>query len=69
MRTWAVFCYGLAVGILAVWIFDALIGARGGEWLPIAGGAVLAVGLLSHQRHISLSRGRRWRKTTKSLRD
>lgn len=64
MRTWAVFFYGVAAGLLVSWAASVLFDSPALNRLLIAAAAVLAIGLVVHQRHISLSKGRRWRKTT-----
>lgn len=64
MRTWAIFLYGMAVGMLAAWAVSAFVDSPSLDHLLIGSGAVLAIGLLVHQRHVSLSKGRRWKKTT-----
>lgn len=63
MRTWAVFFYGVATGLTVAWAAGALIDALASEWLLIGAAAALAIALLVHQRHVSLSKGRRWKKT------
>lgn len=63
MRTWAVFFYGVAAGLLVSWAASVLFESPALHGLLIAAAAVLAIGLVVHQRHISLSKGRRWRKT------
>lgn len=63
MRTWAVFIYGVAVGLLASWAVSVLLESPTLDRLLIGAAVVLAIGLVVHQRHISLSKGRRWKKT------
>lgn len=63
MRTWAVFIYGVAAGLLVAWAASVLIESPALDRLLIAAAVVLAIGLAIHQRHISLSKGRRWKKT------
>lgn len=63
MRTWAVFSYGVAAGLLVSWAASVLIESPALDRLLIAAAVVLAIGLVLHQRHISLSKGRRWKKT------
>lgn len=63
MRTWAVFIYGVAAGLLLSWAVSVLLESPAPSHLLIAAAVVLAIGLVVHQRHISLSKGRRWRKT------
>jgi len=62
MRTWAVFIYGVAAGLLVSWAASVLLDSAL-DLLLIAAAVVLAIGLVIHQRHISLSKGRRWKKT------
>lgn len=64
MRTWAIFFYGTAIGVLAAWALAVLVESTTSRWLLIGAAVALAVGLILHQRHVSLSKGRRWRKTT-----
>lgn len=63
MKTWAVFFYGVATGLVLAWVAGLVIDGLGSEWLLLGGAAALAVALLVHQRHVSLSKGRRWKKT------
>lgn len=63
MRTWAVFIYGVAAGLLLSWAASVLFESPALDSLLIAAAGVLAIGLVVHQRHISLSKGRRWKKT------
>lgn len=63
MRTWAVFIYGVAAGLLVSWAVSVLFASPALDRLVIGAAAVLAIGLVVHQRHISLSKGRRWKKT------
>lgn len=63
MRTWAVFIYGIAGGLLVSWAASVLFESPALDLLLIGAAAVLAIGLVVHQRHISLSKGRRWKKT------
>lgn len=63
MRSSALFIYGVALGLLIAWIAAALIDALTPEWLLIGAAVALALALFLHQRHASLSKGRRWRKT------
>lgn len=63
MRTWAVFIYGVAAGLFVSWAVSVLIESPALDRLLIAAAGVLAIGLVVHQRHISLSKGRRWKKT------
>lgn len=63
MRTWAVFIYGVAAGLLVSWAVSVLLESPALDSLLIGAAAVLAIGLVIHQRHVSLSKGRRWKKT------
>lgn len=63
MRTWAVFIYGVAAGLLVSWAMSVLFESPALDSLLIGAAAVLAIGLVIHQRHVSLSKGRRWKKT------
>lgn len=63
MRTWAVFFYGVAAGLLVAWEVSVMVDSPALDPLLIAAAVVLAIGLVLHQRHISLSKGRRWKKT------
>lgn len=63
MRTWAVFIYGVAAGLLTSWAATVLFESPALDLLLIGAAVVLAVGLVVHQRHVSLSKGRRWKKT------
>lgn len=63
MRTWAVFIYGVAAGLLVSWAASVFFETPALDRLLIAAAVVLALGLVLHQRHISLSKGRRWKKT------
>lgn len=62
MRSWAVFFYGVAVGFFAAWIVSVVVDSPALEWLLVGAAAVLACGLLVHQRSVTLDKGRRWRK-------
>jgi hypothetical protein len=64
MRTWAIFAYGVAVGLLVAYVAGQLLYALSGEWLLIGAAIALGIGLILHQRQVSLSKGRRWKKTT-----
>lgn len=63
MRTWAVFIYGVAAGLFVSWAVSVLLESPTLEHLLVGAAAVLAIGLIVHQRHVSLSKGRRWKKT------
>lgn len=64
MRTWAFFLYGTAFGFVAAWALNILIESANSPWLLVGAAVALALALAVHQRHVSLSKGRRWRKTT-----
>ncbi len=64
MRTSAIFMYGMATGLLVAYAAGGLLYAISGEWLLIGAAVALAVALILHQRHLSLAKGRRWKKTT-----
>ena len=63
MRTWAVFFYGVAAGLLLSWAVSVLRESPTLDQLLIGAAVALAIGLVAHQRHISLGKGRRWKKT------
>lgn len=63
MRTWAFFIYGVAAGLFVSWAASVLFESPALDRLLIGAAAVLAVALVVHQRHVSLSKGRRWKKT------
>lgn len=64
LRSWAIFFYGVAVGLLIAWLSTVLMSSPSMDRLLIAAAVALAIGLVAHQRHVSLSKGRRWKKTT-----
>lgn len=63
MRTWATFFYGIAAGLLVAYVMGQLLYAVTAQWLLIGSAISLAIALIIHQRHVSKSKGRRWKKT------
>jgi hypothetical protein len=63
VKTWAVFLYGVAVGLLIALLLRATSESIDNGWLWVAGITALALGLFLHQRSVQLGKGRRWRRT------
>ncbi len=63
MKTWAVFIYGVAAGLLVSWVVSVLLESPTLDHLLVGAAVALAIGLVVHQRYVSLSKGRRWKKT------
>lgn len=63
MRTWSIFLYGATAGLVAAWLAIATMTSIPSKWLLVGAAVTLALALLLHQRHVSLRKGRRWRKT------
>jgi hypothetical protein len=56
------FLYGLAVGLIVALGIMAF-SESSSRWILVAAAGALALALFAHQRAVTRSKGRRWRKT------
>lgn len=63
VKTWAVFLYGIAVGLAVAWVGTTVAPTPSQGWLLMTSALALGAALIIHQRAAQLERGRRWRRT------
>ncbi len=64
MKAWAIFLYGVSVGLVIAWGLTVLLldDSIDAGWFAGAAAVALAGGLITHRQWSRFEKGRRWRK-------